>query len=47
MASQAPVKVDKKELERAETLWVNFGVVSKWTIIFVAVVLIGMGITLL
>lgn len=43
MASQDPVDVDPKELERAENAWVSFGVASKWGVIFIIIILAGMG----
>lgn len=42
MASQEPVSVDKKELENAQKLWGNFGVATKWSIIAIVVVLVGL-----
>lgn len=42
MASQKPVSVDKKELENAQKLWENFGVASKWAIIAIVLVLVGL-----
>jgi len=47
MASQEPVKVDKKELEHLQKLWSNFGVASKWSIYLIVLILIGMAIFLL
>ena len=47
MASQEPVKVDKKELEHAQKLWDNFGVATKWSIYLIIVILIAMAIFLL
>mgnify|MGYP000515911926 CR=1 FL=1 len=44
MASKEPAPVDQKELEHLQKLWSNFGVWSKWVIIFTIVVLIGLAI---
>ena len=44
MASSKPVKVDAKELEKAQKLWENFGIASKWGIIATIVVLVGLAI---
>jgi hypothetical protein len=45
MASTAPVKVDKKELEKAEALWVNFMQATKWGIVAIIVLLAGLGVS--
>ena len=47
MAEHKPVKVDKKELEKAENLWAAFGVATKWTTIFVVLILIGLAVAFL
>jgi len=47
MAEHKPVKVDKKEIEKAEKLWSAFGVATKWTTIFVIAILIGLAIAFL
>ncbi|MGH1397974.1 MAG: hypothetical protein ACRBCT_02040 [Alphaproteobacteria bacterium] len=47
MAKQETVKIDPKELENAEKLWVAFGAASKWTMILIIVVLSGLGIAFL
>ena len=38
MASNDPVAVDKKELEKAQKLWDNFGTASKWGTVIASVV---------
>ena len=40
MASNEPVKVDKKEIEHAQKLWENFGVATKWSVILVVAAII-------
>jgi len=44
MASQDPVKVDPKQLENAQNLWSAFGVATKWSIILVAIAMIGLAL---
>lgn len=44
MASQEPVTVEKEDLDRAEKLWANFGVASKWGIILTVITLVGLAI---
>lgn len=47
MASKTPTDIDPKDLERAETLWVNFGVASKWGIILVIATLVLLAVAFL
>jgi len=47
MASQDPVTVTKEELDNAETLWKNFGVWSKWGVIFTVAILVILAIVTL
>lgn len=44
MASQTPVECDPQELKKAEALWGNFGVATKWSVILIAFLLIVLAI---
>lgn len=42
MGSHTPVEDDPEQLEHANKLWAGFAVGTKWTIILIAVVLVGL-----
>ena len=44
MASNAPVKPDPKQVKHAEALWAQFTEISKWAIIAVCVVMVGLAL---
>ncbi len=44
MASNEPVKVDEKELANAQKLWENFGIATKWGVIFTVIAIILLGV---
>lgn len=47
MGHHEPVDVDPKALENAHGMWVNFTVLTKYSVIAVVVLLLGMAATLL
>ncbi len=42
MGSNTPVQEDPEQLQNAEKFWESFAVGSKWTIILIAIVLLGL-----
>jgi hypothetical protein len=45
MASNAPVKVDKKELEKAQAIWGNFMQATKYGIVAIVIILAGLAVS--
>ena len=46
MGHHEPVETDPKALESAHSMWVNFTVLTKYSVIAVVVILLGMAATL-
>lgn len=44
MASHPPSEIDPEQLKHAQGLWQNFGVATKWGIILVILVLVGLAV---